>query len=519
MTRRRSYSRELQGANHCSSSSSESSESDIESSCDSDASSDGLELGLAGTSESQQNFKRLRRIFLNRPIKVNKRKEESNQRRRRSPNSRDGPQLERRPARSSVVERRRDSNSSNTSSAIEGRDVNRLRQNPTGSSARPIQAAIDQHLKALWEQLKRHSAQRDSSTHTLKPQLFVLSVCGSNLDLLLAANQVQSVLEQAVDELEFLKQQEERALETQVRIIREVSSFVTEKHATHGSNHFSTLLWLAQSYALRLEVFQQQYLNEVAEIEDEMYASIRKRQEEGDATILAAAKKLQDQTQHALLKDLASMNNESIEEPLDSSSLSTDSSSASQSKGRRHRSVRQLRHDPLSSTRIEPIVKQTSPVSQQRAKLQAFEEKLAAFSPESLSRVKNELATPVRRRRAEKVPPKCKREVVTPIYSHSVGTNNSPDDQVAHDSDGWRASPLSPLREGSSYWKNGISLEARDGEGRNYDGPSRSTPTTGRGQAPLLSRRFLRPEEEEELRRLRTSIGLAKDWMAKNSRA
>ncbi|KAG6574601.1 uncharacterized protein IUM83_10863 [Phytophthora cinnamomi] len=70
--------------------------------------------------------------------------------------------------------------------------------------------------------MKRHSAQRDSNT-----------------------SQVQSMLEQAIDELQFVKNQEERTLEGQVRLIRE-------------------------SYALRLEVFQQQYLNKVAEIEDEM---------------------------------------------------------------------------------------------------------------------------------------------------------------------------------------------------------------------------------------------------------
>ncbi|KAL4164281.1 hypothetical protein KRP22_004148 [Phytophthora ramorum] len=75
--------------------------------------------------------------------------------------------------------------------------------------------------------MKRHSAQRDST-----------------------AGQVQSMLEQAVDEVQFLKKQEERALESQVRLIRE-------------------------SYALRLEVFQQQYLSKVAEIEDEIQKAPR----------------------------------------------------------------------------------------------------------------------------------------------------------------------------------------------------------------------------------------------------
>ncbi|KAL3659560.1 hypothetical protein V7S43_015547 [Phytophthora oleae] len=297
------------------------------------------------------------------------------------------------------------------------------------------------------------------------------------------------MLEQAVEELQFLQKQEERALENQVRVIRE-------------------------SYALRLEVFQQQYLNKVAEIEDEMYASIQKRQEECDSTILAAAKKLQDQTQRALVKDLATVTGEPIEEQLDSSSISTDSSSASQPKAQRHR----LRSPQVF--RVVPMVKQVSPISQQRAKLQALEDKLAAFSPESLNRVKDELATPVRRSKVERIPPKNEQETV-PSYSRSIGFNDfngNQLEQTPRDADEWRASPLSPLRKGPSYWRNGISLEACDNEqSTKNDGTSSSKTSRRQTPASLLNRRFLRPEEEEELRRLRTSIGLAKDWMARHS--
>ncbi|KAE8894327.1 hypothetical protein PF005_g2642 [Phytophthora fragariae] len=476
MIGRRTYCRDDRGVS-CYSSSSESSlssESEIESSSGSDVSSDGLDLGLDGKSEAQQKFKRLRRIFLNRPPKA--KTNESNQQRRRTLKGRAKPRVERKSSQTGAgerrrsVDRRRGNDFSDASATADARAVDRQSQPLT--SVRPLQAAIDQHMNSLWEQMKRHSAQRDST-----------------------ANQVQSMLEQAVDELQFVKNQEERALESQVRLIRE-------------------------SYALRLEVFQQQYLNKVAEIEDEMYGSIQKRQEECDATILAAAKKLQDQTQHALLKDLAMANNEAIDEQPDSTSVSTGSSSASSAKAQRQQSVRPLDHNPpRSPRRLVSTMKQSSPVSKQRAKLQALEEKLAAFSPESLTRVKNELATPIRRSSDKKAATKHKR----------APAPNSSCLSATREVEEWQASPLSPLRKGYSYWKNGVSREAHDGDegcqakanrSSNNDQPVEADPsTTKRRRAPtsLLSRRFLRPGEEEELRHLRASIGLAKDWMAKNS--
>ncbi|KAF4040785.1 hypothetical protein GN244_ATG06826 [Phytophthora infestans] len=460
---RGSFSNEGKDVRYYNSSSSESSfssEIDVESLSDSDV--DGLELVLDGKSEAQQKFKRLRRIFLNRPTKTKKKENTQTQKRLLKSLNRS-----RRPSKT-VTEQRESGECqrsciSSDSSVPDERATNRLSKSLIRSSARPLQAAIEQHINALREQMKRHSAHRDST-----------------------ANQVQSMLEQAMDELQFLKRQEERALESQVRLIQE-------------------------SYTLRLEVFQQQYLSKVAEIEGEMYATIQNRQEECDAAILAAAKKLQDQTQHALQSDFATINSESTEKQIDASSISTDSSSASQPRLRRMRSVRRSSHNPLASPRP------ASPVSQQRAKLQALEEKLAAFSPESLDRVKNELTAPGYRTKAVKY----EREA---NYRRSVGNSDSSGEAVACDTDEWTASPLSPLRKGPSYWKNGISLEARENE-ETYTSTSdllneaSTSQTRSQVSASLLSRRFLRPEEEEELRHLRTSIGLAKDWMARHSQA
>lgn len=147
------------------SSSSISSESEVESSSDSDVSSDGLDLGLEGKSEAQQKFKRLRRIFLNRPPKS--KTKDRNQQRRCSPKGRVKSREDREPSRASVgerhhsVDRRRGSVSSDASVTSDTRAVDRLTQ-PV-KTGRPLQAAIDQHMNSLWEQMKRHSAQRDSS--------------------------------------------------------------------------------------------------------------------------------------------------------------------------------------------------------------------------------------------------------------------------------------------------------------------------------------------------------------------
>jgi hypothetical protein len=124
----------------------------------SDASSDGFKVGLDRKSAAQQKFKRLRRIFLNRPTK--RKEKQSAPRRRLGPN---GAQLGRKSLKS-IAERRHSLRhrrcSSSSSSTSEGELVDNP---PTVSAGRPLQAVIDQLMTSLWEQMKRHFAQRDSS--------------------------------------------------------------------------------------------------------------------------------------------------------------------------------------------------------------------------------------------------------------------------------------------------------------------------------------------------------------------
>ncbi|GMF21455.1 unnamed protein product [Phytophthora fragariaefolia] len=165
MTGRRTHSEETQWfrRDNSSSDSSASSDSEIESSSDSDISSDGLDLGLGGKSETQQKFRRLRRIFLNRPPKL--KTKASNKRRQHSSRGSAKLRVEQNSSTASVAERQHSADYSISSAACNaptGRTQEKLsRQLP---SARPLQAAIDQHMNSLWEQMKRHSVQRDSST-------------------------------------------------------------------------------------------------------------------------------------------------------------------------------------------------------------------------------------------------------------------------------------------------------------------------------------------------------------------
>lgn len=168
---RGSFSNEGKDVRYYNSSSSESSfssEIDVESLSDSYV--DGLELVLDGKSEAQQKFKRLRRIFLNRPTKTKKKENTQTQKRLLKSLNRS-----RRPSKTVTEQREsgecQQSCISSDSSVPDERATNRLSKSLIRSSARPLQAAIEQHINALREQMKRHSAHRDSSKSTVETSI------------------------------------------------------------------------------------------------------------------------------------------------------------------------------------------------------------------------------------------------------------------------------------------------------------------------------------------------------------
>ncbi|GAB9464084.1 hypothetical protein Gpo141_00001525 [Globisporangium polare] len=277
-----------------------------------------------------------------------------------------------------------------------------------------------------------------------------------------AASQLHTMLDQAIEELQFLKRQEERSLQCHIKQIEE-------------------------DFALRLEVFEQQYLAKVADIQCEMQTAIQQQRANAETTILAAAKQLHEKTQTALLPS-------------------------------------QGRHDQDNAG--DEADSEMSPVEKQKAKLRALEAKLASFSQGSVKRITSELKGGSGLRT---ISPTRQPEMA----SHTVSSYQSQPASRAsmHTSDhqangkSWKPTPLSPLRKNQSYWRRGISLEAKTNENdwataaANASGDSVNR-TQKRGEsvtkAPSLSSRFLLPEEEQELRHLRNSIGLAKDWMERH---
>lgn len=240
----------------------------------------------------------------------------------------------------------------------------------------------------------------------------------------------------------------------------------------------------------------------MAEIQQEMHTAIQREKENCDATILTAAKKLQEQTQLALLKELPTRQTctsrpGSPQRAMSQSTTTTQSSYL-------HRPVTDSARK--ADANREPKPPQLSPVSKQKAKLRALEAKLATFSKEAIDRVDNQK--------------KLMRKAsiawsVTENHASERATSKPPASVASRESraggSSWQPTPLSPLRKHESFWRNGISLEASRAEG---SGPSDADPgSRPKRPSSILTSRFLLPEEEQELRSLRNSIGLAKDWM------
>lgn len=238
----------------------------------------------------------------------------------------------------------------------------------------------------------------------------------------------------------------------------------------------------------------------MAEIQQEMHAAILCEKENCDATILTAAKKLQEQTQFALLKELPTR--QTCSRP-GSPQRATNQSTTTQSSYLHRTVVDSVRK---ADANREPKPPQFSPVSKQKAKLRALEAKLATFSKEAIDRVDNQKKQTRKASIAWSVTANHVNESVAPKQPASAASCES-----RAGSSSWQPTPLSPLRKRESFWRNGISLEASGGV--DFVVPSQADRSRAKRPSSILTSRFLLPEEEQELRSLRNSIGLAKDWM------
>ncbi|KAF1327880.1 hypothetical protein FI667_g7337, partial [Globisporangium splendens] len=198
-------------------------------------------------------LQRLRRIFLNQPTTrrdCSKRYSKT----RKSPAAGASP---RRKARQSISPVRRDSTPYHSSrQRLHAQEESGGSSSGEGDTAR-IQLPIDEHIHSLCGQAKRVTVQRESTT-----------------------SHVHAMLDQAIEELRFLKKQEERSLQSRIKQIEE-------------------------SFALRLEIFEQQYLTKVEEIKQEMQTAIEQQKRKCETTVLTAAKQLKQKTQQlTVLTDL-----------------------------------------------------------------------------------------------------------------------------------------------------------------------------------------------------------------------
>lgn len=179
--------------------------------------------------------------------------------------------------------------------------------------------------------------------------------------------------------------------------------------------------------------------------------------------------------------------------------------------GRRHEDAGGGNHEANS---------EQSPVEKQKAKLRALEAKLASFSQDSVERITSDLKSGVFRKTSSIRQP----EWATDTIKNQPQLAPRASAHAEHQANGtWKPTPLSPLRKNRSYWRRGISLEAKTNENEWETMANASADPTERAlkkresvTKPPLSSRFLLPEEEQELRHLRNSIGLAKDWMERH---
>ncbi|GLE02027.1 hypothetical protein PINS_up010865 [Pythium insidiosum] len=383
--------------------------------------------------EDARRLQRLRRIFLSKPTTAaHKSPQRRTSQRRRRPRERDSSASD-------------SSQHSSSSDAVSERVQTRAsKQSPGSSSA--LTLSVDEHIQVLCAHVKRMSNRHDSTVQ-----------------------QVYEMLQQGIEELKCLKAQEERTLQSQVRVIEE-------------------------SYALRLDLFEQQYRAKVAEIKEEKRRAIQQQREKCEDAILSTARRLHDQTQRALLSELNGRIDPAPIQPT-----------ASELTERHSLPSRRERHDAKKDHAT--AAPRLSPVSRQKAKLRAMEAKLSAFSDDAVRRVTREMETQRRQHHERRDGNAC---------VHPTPPQQAP---LTHDDEiSVRPTPLSPLRTRPSYWKKGISREAPDSRLQaGVEEEEEQQQEDAQEDLPQrLNRRFLRADEERELRALRNSIGLAKDWMERH---
>lgn len=175
-------------------SSSSSSDSSSNSS-DSSSSSDECAVPVV---RPANKLERLRRIFLSQPSKPERRRQpQALSPAARSRTFRSPDRL--RSRRGSSVIARRHVGSDAEEAEDDGKEGELDSSTDEENTVKQTRLSIDNHVHSLCEQVKRMTAQRES-----------------------AASQLHTMLDQAIEELQFLKRQEERSLQCHIKQIEEV---------------------------------------------------------------------------------------------------------------------------------------------------------------------------------------------------------------------------------------------------------------------------------------------------------